>query len=123
MEHLDYARPQKTSKSRRVSLMAVLAIPVGLFSFPLLLNWTFESQLIMLAKAIGDSGNRLLGVVPFVWSLLGIVFCAIAWARVSNSRGLRTGAGFAVMGLSLASAWFILYAVFVSTYKSAPGSW
>ena len=121
-EPLDYADGE-TAAVPRLSRMAVMALPAGLLSFPLLVHWTTGGALESWAKSLGVGANTLTEGVAYAWPIGGIAFCLLALARVALSRGRLRGLAWATSGFALACAWLLIWIAFRASYRSAPGSW
>ena len=118
---LDYARGRYDG--RRLSRMAVLALPVGVLSFPLLLHWMLPGELYRLSQMCAISHDSVLRTIAYAWPATGVLFCAIACLRVALSKGRRCGIGFAAVGLVLACIWLVAAILFDLFDKPAPASW
>lgn len=106
---LEYAR--QVPNESRISLLAILALPVGILSFPLLLPWFAEDILLDLAKSLSLSPtgkDKLLLIIAYLWPISGLAFSLIAFLRVHLSKGRLRGGGFALSGIGLALLWLVL---------------
>ena len=121
-EPLDYANTEPATVPR-LSRMAVMGLPAGLLSFPLLLHWTTGGALRLSAESLGVDANTLIVGVAYAWPTCGMAFCLVALARVILSGGRLWGWGWATSGFVLACAWLLIWIAYRASYRPAPGSW
>ena len=121
-EPSEYA-DSETAAVPRLSRMAVMALPAGLLSFPLLVHWTTGGALESSAKSLGVDANTLTEGVAYAWPICGIAFCLLALARVALSGSRLRGLGWATSGFVVGCAWLLVWITFRASYRPAAGSW
>ena len=104
---------------RRMSRLAIAAIPAGILCCPCLLS-------VLLGPIMTNLPHALVKAGVFTWLLrwgvltLMLVTTAVPLAavvRVGTSQGRRSGMPLAVAGLSLALLWWLLLVLFKLTFR------
>ena len=102
------------ASDRRVSRLAVAAVPAGILCCPCLLSALLQPVTDNLPRALVDAGvfTWLLrwGVLTLMLTLTAVPLAAVV--RVGTSRGRRSGMDVAVAGLTLALLWWLLLVLF-----------
>ena len=111
---------------RRLSRLAVAAIPAGVLCCPCLLSALVGPVRAHLPRALVDAGVftwlSVWGEFTLMVAATAVPIAAVA--RVWASRGRRSGMALAVTGLSLSLTWWLLLILFLLTFRgwgAAPG--